>query len=414
MPELKPTHCFECSDCGTIYRAEDALYLCPACSKHNRPELPPKGVLKTLYDYEKLQRILPDFDTLVKRNWLDLLPLQDLTHWPRMRIGQTPLYRVDPPDGRVGGSLWLKDDSQNPSYSFKDRASALVSAFAAEKGWNTLVTASTGNAGSSMAAICAGQQQRAIVLVPAAAPKAKLMQISLYGARLVPVKGTYDDAFGLSIKASEHFGWYNRNTAFNPLTIEGKKTVAFEIYQQFGQNIPDYMYVPTGDGVIISGVYKGFEDLLKLGWIEKLPIVIAVQSENSDNLVRNRPGNPFYINATGSIADSITVGVPQNFYMTHRFLEEYGGQCQTVSDASILEASSLLARRYGLFAEPAAAAALAGYLEFNKNLKTKRDAVHLVLLTGSGLKDIDSMLDFITLPSAIEPDLDKLKKIIHD
>ncbi len=187
----------------------------------------------------------------------------------------------------LGFDLYLKDDSQNPTFSFKDRASYIVSAFAKENGINTIVAASTGNAGSSIAGICASQNQKAIVMVPASAPIAKLTQIVMYGATIIPVKGTYDNAFDLSIEASNQFGWYNRNTAYNPLTIEGKKTVSFEIFDQMKETLPDRIFVPVGDGVIISGVYKGFEDLLKLGFIEKIPTIVAVQSSGSDNLIRN-------------------------------------------------------------------------------------------------------------------------------
>ena len=184
---------------------------------------------------------------------------------PKLRIGKTPLYSVNKLDDAIlPFHVHLKDDSQNPTYSFKDRASAIVSAFAKENKHGVIVTASTGNAGSSLAGICASQGQKAIIIVPETAPVAKLTQIIMYGAVVVPVKGTYDEAFDLSVRATEVFGWYNRNTAFNPLTIEGKKTVSFELFEDLGFKIPDRIFVPVGDGVIISGVYKGFEDLFLL------------------------------------------------------------------------------------------------------------------------------------------------------
>lgn len=199
---------------------------------------------------------------------------------PNMRIGNTPLYEINKIDGRdFGFKIFLKDDSQNPTYSFKDRASATVSAYAKENAIKTIITASTGNAGSSLAGVCASQEQRAVILVPESAPLAKLTQILMYGAVLIPVKGNYDDAFDLSIEATKEYGWYNRNTAFNPLTIEGKKTVSYELFEQLNLNIPDRIFVPVGDGCIISGVYKGFEDLLELGFIERMPVIVMVQSE---------------------------------------------------------------------------------------------------------------------------------------
>ncbi len=207
---------------------------------------------------------------------------------PPLRVGNTPLYPLSGlDDKKFPFSLYLKDDSQNPTWSFKDRASALVSAFAAENRLGTIIAASTGNAGSSLAGICASQRQRAVIVVPETAPKAKLTQIVMYGAMIVPVKGTYDEAFDLSVKATELFGWYNRNTAFNPFTIEGKKTVSFELFEQLRFSVPDRIFIPAGDGVILAGAYKGFEDLLRLGITDKMPVIVAVQSEKSDNLVRN-------------------------------------------------------------------------------------------------------------------------------
>ena len=170
-------------------------------------------------------------------------------------------------------NLYLKDDAQNPTFSFKDRASALVSAWAKEQGITRLVAASTGNAGSSLAGICASQQQQAVIIVPATAPAAKLTQVLMYGATLIPVTGSYDDAFDLSLQLTEKFGWYNRNTAYNPFSTEGKKTVAFELFKELGYRVPDRIFIPTGDGVIISGVYKGFEDLMKIGITEKMPVI---------------------------------------------------------------------------------------------------------------------------------------------
>jgi len=240
------------------------------------------------------------------------------------------------------------------------------------------------------------------------------------------VKGNYDDAFDLSIEATKQFGYYNRNTAFNPITIEGKKTVSFEIFKQLGFKLPDKIFVPVGDGVIISGVYKGFEDLLRLGIIEKIPVVVAVQSEGSDNLIRNikigkggfirprkadNPGN-FIIKPSQTIADSISVDIPRNFYMAQKYIQEYDGRVQGVSDEDILKASKLLAQNTGLFAEPAAAAAFAGFLTYDQEGKITKNSSNVVLLTGSGLKDLSAFQQVLNIPDAINPDLNELKNAL--
>lgn len=404
---------YKCTDCGKEYSTGDTIYLCPFCSKHNTPTSPPRGVLKTLYDYHKIQNKITGFDELKKKDFIDLLPIENIDSLPNLRVGKTPLYRIDKLNGKsLPFHVHLKDDSQNPTFSFKDRASALVSAFAKENKSDTLVAASTGNAGSSLAGICAAQSQKAIIIVPETAPVAKLTQIIMYGAVIVPVKGTYDEAFDLSVKATEEFGWYNRNTAFNPLTIEGKKSVSFELIEELNFKISDKIFVPVGDGVIISGVYKGFEDLYLLNLIDRIPVIIAIQSKGSDNLVRNINRKDFQIIASSTIADSISVDIPRNFYMAQQFIQKYGGESITVSDEEIIEASAILSKNTGLFAEPAAATAFAGLLSYQKNGKITENSNNVVLLTGSGLKDLKSVNRMIKIPESIHPSIDNLKNML--
>jgi threonine synthase len=404
---------YRCNDCGREYSSESTVYLCPACNADNNVGSPQKGVLKTIFDYKKISAALPGFNDLKKRGFIDLLPIETLKSFPPLRIGNTPLYQITEFNGNaLSFRLFLKDDSQNPTWSFKDRASALVSAYARDHNLKTIIAASTGNAGSSLAGICASQRQKAVIIVPEAASLAKLTQIVMYGARLVPVKGTYDEAFDLSVKATEAFGWYNRNTAFNPLTIEGKKTVAFELYEQLAYRVPDRIFVPAGDGVILSGVYKGFEELLMLNITDRMPVIVAVQSEKSDNLVRNINSDEFSIVPSSTIADSISVDIPKNFYMTQRYIKEYKGETLTVSDEEILRASRMLSSDTGLFAEPAAAAAYAGFLSwFNRRLLPP-GSDNVVMLTGSGLKDLRSVSGQIKMPGSIYPSIDNLQRLV--
>lgn len=404
---------YQCTNCGTQYTESQVTYLCPVCSKSNSSYLPPLGVLKTTYNYEELVKNGTAFHRLKQNKFLDLLPINNIKSLPNLHIGNTPLYLINKiNNSKLPFNLFLKDDSQNPTYSFKDRASAIVSAYAKEKEFNTIVAASTGNAGSSLAGICAAQNQKAIIIVPELASIAKLTQILMYGATIIPVMGTYDDAFDLSIKATEEFGWYNRNTAFNPLTIEGKKTVAFELFEQINYTVPNRIFVPVGDGVIISGVYKGFEDLLKLQIIDHMPIIVAVQAKKSSNLIRNIENEEFEIEKSTTIADSISVDIPRNFYMAKQYLEKFKGEHISVSDKEIIEASQILSKNTGLFAEPAAAAAFAGLLAYKNNNKLPDNSNNIVLLTGSGLKDLQAVGKNLQMPDAILPTIDKLQMLI--
>lgn len=404
---------YYCTDCGKEYRTDSTMYLCPVCSKGNVSTLPPRGVLKIVYNYQSIREKSKNFDTLCTNDFIDILPVDNGSSFPFLRVGKTPLYNLQELNRkRLPFHIHLKDDSQNPTFSFKDRASALVSAYAREKKLSTIVAASTGNAGSSLAGICASQGQKAIVIVPETAPVAKLTQIIMYGATIIPVKGTYDEAFDLSLKASEVFGWYNRNTAFNPFTIEGKKTVSFELFQQLNHKVPDRIFVPVGDGVIISGVYKGFEDLLMLGLIDRMPTVVAVQSSGSDNLVRNISKGNFSVKPSKTIADSISVDIPRNFFMAQQYISKYSGETIAVPDESIIDASSLLSKSSGIFCEPAAATAFAGLISFQKSGKIDDNSDNVVLLTGSGLKDLKSVSSIIRIPESIYPTINNLQKLL--
>lgn len=403
---------YQCTDCGIQIPAGEITYLCPDCSALQQPGQPPLGVLKVIYNYVELSDL--SFRELEENNFLELLPVNELKSFPNLRIGNTPLYKIDILDGITNDfELYLKDDSQNPTFSFKDRASAVVSAFAKENGIETIVAASTGNAGSSLAGICAAQGQKAVIFVPATAPKAKLTQIIMYGAKLVPVDGNYDSAFDLSIAASKRFGWYNRNTAFNPLTIEGKKTVSFELFGQLKENIPDFIFVPVGDGVIISGVYKGFEDLLQLGIIERMPVIIAVQAAGSSNLVDNIGKAEFQSVPSNTLADSISVDIPRNFHMAEGYLTKYHGQTITVTDDAILKASSILAKNTGIFTEPAASAAFAGFLDYRSRRLIPKASSIVVLLTGSGLKDLNAVQTLFEIPLPVSPEMNHVENFLN-
>jgi threonine synthase len=242
-----------------------------------------------------------------------------------------------------------------------------------------------------------------VIFVPACAPRAKLAQLAIYGATVLPIDGTYDEAFTLCLAAAREHGLYNRSTAYNPYTIEGKRTVAFEIFEQCGNRAPDAVFVPTGDGAILAGVHKGFTDLAAAGRCATLPRLFAVQAEGSAAIVtawRTGAAAVTPLERAQTIADSIRVASPANGTWALRALRETGGAGVTVSDAQILSAMLLLGKRAGLFAEPAAAAALAGLLRAQCEELIDPGALIVVLVTGSGWKDIETAR---AIAPAIEP-----------
>ena len=225
----------------------------------------------------------------------------------------------------------------------------------------SIVTASTGNAASALAAVCASAGKQAIIFVPENAPKAKLVQMVLYGARVISVRGSYDDAFRLSLEYTARNGGLNRNTAYHPLTIEGKKTVGLEIYEQNRFKAPDAILVPVGDGVIISGVFKAFCDLKAAGLIDKLPRLVCVQAERSAAIHHYiRPGK--YQNARAARHHRGLDFRLRSIQCTPGAASassRAGDSRITVSDREILRGQEALAEKTGVFAEPAAAATVA-------------------------------------------------------
>jgi threonine synthase len=338
------------------------------------------------------------------------LPLPSAEFLPPLPVGATPLLEV-PELRRVLGlrRLWVKDDTRNPSGSTKDRASLLVVAKAREYGYNTVAAASTGNAATALAALGAASGVETVVFVPASAPEAKLVQMLSYGAKVLPVDGSYDDAFELCLAACEKSGWYNRNTALNPFTIEGKKTAALEIAADMAPEPPDAVLVPTGDGVILSGVAKGFADLARCGLLERVPRLVAVQPDGSAAIVsalRSGAETITPVPDAASVADSLTVQAPRNARQCLGAIRSSGGGGVTVSDEAIVQAIGELAQHTGVFAEPAAAAALAGlHAALDEGLVRRNEKI-VLLITGTGLKDVPAAARGIERPSPIAPTLE--------
>jgi len=399
---------YRCFDCGRTFERDQVRYLCPHCGQTYRPGQPLAGVLEALYDYKyiafKFKKKNPDWS---------LFSAVDPKHFPNFPVGNTPLIRAERLGQELGfNDLWIKNDGLNPSGSLKDRASFLVVAEANRQGENRIVTASTGNAASALAAVCAAAGKQAIIFVPKSAPKAKLVQIVLYGARVVLVDGTYDDAFRLSLEYTQQRGGLNRNTAYHPLTIEGKKTVALEIFAQNGFQPPDAVVVPVGDGVIISGVYKGFWDLQQAKLIKRIPRLICIQAATSDAIHHFiKTGKYRNAHKPHTIADSISVRTPSNAHLAKRAVDASGGFSLTVTDREMLAAQSLLAKASGIFAEPAAAATVAGLVKIRKDHTLPRTAQIVLLITGHGLKDVDAPLNAIHLPKPVAPKLSAVRGI---
>jgi len=377
----------------------------------------PSGTLDVLYDYDALrssgarEQITECPERSVVR-YAPLLPIQiDETSRP-LPVGGTPLVAA-PRLGKELGipRLWIKDESRQPSASLKDRASLVAALHARQQGKTKVATASTGNAASSLATVCAALGMEAVIFVPAAAPRAKLAQLQVCGARLFLVDGAYDDAFDLCTEACRRFGWYNRSTGVNPFCSEGKKTCALEIWEQLGNRAPDRLFVSVGDGCILGGLYKGFWDLLQLGWIECLPRLYGVQAEGSSVIAEGFAGREIVPKPCTTYADSISVGNPRDYRKAWRAVDASGGEFVLVSDGEIQSAVRYLARQTGIFGEPSGAASLAGLVKTAPHQSIGEGECVVAVMTGSGLKDVAGALKACEpLPEPIPPKLSALSE----
>ncbi len=398
---------FRCSECGEHYAEDEVDLLCPVCAGMQEPGCSTRGVLEV--ELNSLPTAWPAAPMSSPEALVDFLPLDSPARWPPLAVGGTPLLAVERLRQHLNApDLWIKDDTRNPSGSTKDRASALVVAKAVEYGHDTIAAASTGNAATALAASAAASGVRAVLFVPANAPQAKLVQMLAYGAEVLPVDGTYDQAFDLCIEACERFGWYNRNTALNPFTIEGKKTAALEIAAAMAPQCPDTVLVPVGDGVILAGIAKGFTDLRRAGLVSRVPRLIAVQPEGSAALVNAIIAGDDDIHAVPdatSVADSLVVQAPRNGRLCLRQIRDSSGSAVAVSDEAILTAIGDLARMTGVFAEPAAAAGLAGLRASLENGLVDPTERIVLMVTGTGLKDVPAAGRAVDRPVPIEATL---------
>jgi threonine synthase len=405
---------YRCSLCKTEYQPGQVTYTCPRDG----------GNLNVILDYVGIREKYESEDITSRADnslwkYAPLLPVSEIAggKTPLHAAGWTPIFEMPLLAEKLGlQNFWLKDESRNPTASFKDRASAIVVARAREIKAEVIVTASTGNAGAALAGMSAAVGQQAVIFAPKTAPPAKVAQLLVFGARVMLVDGSYDDAFDLTVKAAQEFGWYCRNTGYNPFTAEGKKTAAFEVWEFMQKAIGNRsftIFVSVGDGNIISAIHKGFKDLLELGWIEQIPRIIGVQAEGSAAVANAFLAGTEEIAPVSAqtLADSISVDLPRDGVRAVRAARDTGGTYIVVSDEEILSAIAELGR-VGVFAEPAGATSYAGLVKAAGEGVVGGDDPILVLNTGSGLKDVKAAMQAVVEAPIIEPKLEAVKKLL--
>ncbi len=408
MINLKNVLGLRCIKCGKELPAQPGIYTCPSCGAK-------EGILDVEYDYQAIKKETTREELGKGKEhsifrYLPLLPIKPETPRPHLRVGWSPLYKPVGLAQSLGLSdFYVKDDGQNPTSSLKDRASIIAVIKAVEEGAATIACSSTGNAASSLAGSAAAMGIKTYIFVPGRAPQGKVAQLLIFGANVISVQGSYEEAFRLSAEAIERWGWYNRNAAINPYLVEGKKTVALEIAEQLNWQVPDWVVLAVGDGCTIAGVWKGFKDLYQVGWIDRLPKIVGVQSTGcsplTDAFLENRPWRPAVEN---TLADSIAVGVPRNPEKALRAVRESGGTMVAVSDEAILDAMRELGRTSGIFGEPAGVTGTAGLKVLVEKGVIRAHEKVVSIVTGNGLKDVQNAIKAVGEPIKVEPSLKEL------
>jgi threonine synthase len=409
MTPLSPRYVtgLRCLVCGNIIPYGN-VHTCPQCGID--------GILDVQYEYSSAGRSLTP-ESLAGRphvhwRYRELVPISPDSTVPPLTIGWTPVYDVPRLAADIGiRRLFLKDDGRNPTSSFKDRASSVGVIKALEFGFDTIACASTGNAASSLAGLSAAVGLRSVIFVPQRAPEPKITQLLIFGATVVRVKGTYEQAFDLCREACKRFGWYDRNSGTNPFLVEGKKTAGLEIAEQFGSTLPEWVVVSVGDGCTIGGIGKGLREMNQLGFIDRTPRLLGVQAEGAKAIVDAFNSRTTLVpTPTNTIADSIAVGTPRNWRRAIKEIQSSNGAMIAASDDEILDAMRLTARLGGVFGEPAGVAGVAGLRRAVAQGMVDRNSSAVVVITGNGLKDIQSAKQATGQPLDIEPDFSLLEK----
>ena len=401
----------KCVFCGGVFPARH--FTCPRCGIH--------GILDVEYDYRALARRLTRRALAARRDlshwrYRELLPVRPESRLPDLAVGWTPLTAAPALARHLGiATLFVKDDGRNATGSMKDRASAVGVVKAREARRGIIACASTGNAASSCAGMAASLGLKSVIFVPERAPEPKVAQLLIFGATVLRVRGSYEQAFQLCQQSCERWGWYNRNSGINPYLVEGKKTCGLEIAEQLAWEPTGWVAVSVGDGCTIAGVWKAFREWKTLGLIARTPRILGVQAEGAAPVTTCfRTGRPLVPIEPCTIADSIAVGVPRNWKKAVMAVRESGGSMIDVSDGEIAEAMRYTGRLSGIFAEPAGATSIAGLRRaVAEGIVAKRSSA-VAIVTGNGLKDIQSAKSAAGDPFDIPPDGAGLEDILED
>lgn len=407
MSYIKALHCREC---GREY-PPTPIHVCDFCF----------GPLEVTYNYEAMvgevtQESIARGPLSIWR-YHDLLPVA-VERVVDINAGFTPLIRADNLAQLLGlKHLYLKNDCVNPTYSFKDRVVSVAASKAIEFGFDTLACASTGNLACSVAAHAAKAGLKAYVFIPADLEQGKILGAAVYDPVLVAVKGSYDEVNRLCSELADQYNWAFVNINVRPYYAEGSKTLAFEVAEQLGWRAPDQVVVPVASGSMFTKIWKGFQELSRLGLIEEVRTrMIAAQPAGSSPIVTAFEAGTLNIKPVkpNTIAKSLAIGNPADGYYALKTIQQSGGAACAVSDVEVVEGMKLLARTEGIFAETAGGVAVAGLKRLAALGVIDPEGVTVAYITGNGLKTQEAIADSVRKPLTIEPSLVSFERAIEE
>jgi threonine synthase len=407
MPFLRG---LKCRECGRSYPTE-ALHVCEYCF----------GPLEADYDYaairESISREAIAAGPRTIWRYRDLLPVET-TQVVDIGAGLTPLIRADSLARELGlRELYLKNDAVNPSYSFKDRPVSVASTRARELGYDTIACASTGNLACSVAAHAARGGLRAYVFIPADLEQGKIIGAAIYEPTMVAIDGNYDDVNRLCSEVADQRDWAFVNINLRPYYSEGSKTLAFEVAEQLGWRAPDHVVIPIGSGSLFSKIWKGFNELVKVGLLEHANVRLSAAQPTGCSPVHQaylagttqvRPVKP------DTIAKSVAIGNPADGYYCLKIIAESGGASESATDAEIVEGIKLLARTEGIFTETAGGVTIACLKRLVASGKIRPDESTVAYITGNGLKTQEAVVDHLVRPIRIPPTVEAFDAALRE
>jgi threonine synthase len=400
-----------CIECGKVHDMAMPAYACTSCG----------NLLEIAMDIPSAQHRLSGSEWTTRPlsvwKYRELLPVAPEAKAFSRGEGGTPLMRCHNLEEHLGlENLWIKFDGMNPTGSFKDRGMTVGITKAKEIGMGIVTCASTGNTSASLAAYAGLAGLKCVVLIPEGkVALGKLAQAMMHGAKVVSVKGNFDQALDMVMESSDSLGMYVLNSV-NPFRVEGQKTAAYEVCDQLGGSAPDSLYIPVGNGGNSAAYWKGFREYEALRLAGSCPMIKGVQavgsapvatmlSRGSDTLVP--------VPRPDTVATAIRIGNPANWKKTVRAIKDSKGSCSTVTDEEILRAQRLMAEMEGIFAEPAGAAAIAGLVKDVSSGAVERSSRIVCVSTGHGLKDPDIAVGQCEKPVTVDATVDALRKIVE-